>query len=108
MNILYRAHFGRMIGKDGLVTQEQVNNFLEHFVSPRFSGFTYIPVQGYWQGKPENSFILEFLCDSDKSQELELIATEYCKLFKQDAVLWYKTEIGAMEFTTSKTLVAFS
>ena len=108
MEILYRAHFGRTIGKNGYVTDEVLKSFLRDNVSPRFKGFTFIPVNGYWEGNPESSFILEFITSADKGPLVQTISEEYCEQFSQDAVLWYATEAKNVTFANAnaKEMVA--
>lgn len=68
------------------VPEEWKDRFLT-FVSKKLEAFTVLTGQGYWQGAPEPSLILEYIDDKDKSNLLKGIALVAKEMFNQEAVL---------------------
>jgi len=61
-------------------------------VSKHFQGFTVFNAIGYWQGKKEQSLIIEVLASSKAQSKIESIA-RYIKVHnKQEAVLIVKLD----------------
>jgi len=101
MDILYRGHFGRAIGTNGdSVSDEQLNDFLKEIVSTKFRGFSLMHLDGYWNGQADKSFVLEIITSEDNAPFITAIASAYCSLFSQDAVLFYSTPVSGMQFVT--------
>lgn len=91
-----RLFFGRAIGSDGRVTDEQWSTFVREVVEPRFSdGFTIYAAHGQWRGGSEDSFVLEVIHADDPRADrlLAEIAEEYKRRFHQEAVLRVKTRV---------------
>lgn len=62
-------------------------------VSRYFDGFTLIPCLGYWQGKPENTIIIEIIAENAMPQ-IRAIAKEIRTANKQQSVLISWSQIG--------------
>jgi len=77
---------------DGLISE-----FLSDLVSPRFPGFTVLHGQGYWQGKPENCFVVVILHEDKPTDNnmLNDIIGYYKKTYYQDTVLRVDSEVNA-------------
>ncbi len=84
---------GRESGPD--VTMKHIRAFLAICVTPRFSGFTVYDTVRYWEGKPENSVILEILHDQGALEKnyIQNIARTYCYMFDRDCVLKVEREV---------------
>lgn len=89
-------YFGRTIGINGFVTDEQWESFVHDRIAPRFpAGFSIIDVAGRWKCVQSGQVIEEqtklvVLChhktNNDDRQLLSII-TEYKNLFEQDSVM---------------------
>ncbi len=84
---------GRKKGSD--ITMKHIVAFLQICVTPRFSGFTVYDTVGYWEGKPDNSIVLEILHDQGalERNHIQNIARTYCYMFDQDSVLKVEREV---------------
>lgn len=90
-----RLYFGRAIPGDSTVSEAEWTTFLQDVVTPRFpEGLTIWRAQGQWQGGNgsvvrEDVFVLEIFHDGDARSKaaLQLIAEEYKRRFRQEAVL---------------------
>lgn len=86
--ILSKLYLGRNIDKTGLtVTDDWLDRFLRDQVSPLFPGFTVIHAEGYWNGEPEKTTILEILHEPGDAFKVATIADHYKYLFHQESVL---------------------
>ncbi|HYC62850.1 MAG TPA: DUF3574 domain-containing protein [Thermoanaerobaculia bacterium] len=85
-----RLFCGLSIPGGGVVTQGDLDTFLEEVVEPRFpQGFTVWRARGHWRGGNEEVMVLEVIHpisarDDDAVAE---IADEYRRRFQQEAVL---------------------
>ena len=71
------------------VTGREIADFLSDVVSPRFPGFTVLHGQGYWEGKPENSFVVVIISggySGDLQKRIKEIIDYYKKTYYQDSV----------------------
>jgi hypothetical protein len=95
---LYKVYCGRDVpsapGECRTITDEEVTNFLDTHVHPKFDGFTINHVSGAWKGKRERTVVLEFLVDVDFVVNIEhipldvqVVANTWKKLFDQDSVM---------------------
>lgn len=87
----------------------EVKKWIKEKVAPKLLNFTIIPTQGFWDGKFENSLILEIIKTGEYTfpknlyeELLEDICTDYCTEFKQEAVLLTKTENTEIKLYGSK------
>ena len=69
------------------VSDSALAYFLENTVTPYFQGFTVVHAEGFWQGKPEKTAILEIIHEERESFKVANIAEEYRAFFCQDSVL---------------------
>ncbi len=95
-----RLFCGRSIPDGGEVTDADVEEFLDEFVTPRFpEGFTSWTAIGNWRGEEEKTLVLEFLhpYGRDFDQKVREIAEEYRRRFRQQAVMRV-TSPALMEF----------
>lgn len=96
-------YFGRTIGTDGFVTDEQWETFVNEHIVPRFpAGFSIIDITGRWKCVQSEQVIKEqtklvVLChhktDNDDRHLLNII-TEYKNLFDQDSVMLVEYKIS--------------
>lgn len=84
-----RLFCGRSIPGGGEVTDDEVRQFLDEFVTPRFPGFTSWTAIGSWQGEEEKTLVLEFIHPYGRGYEEKVreIAEEYRRRFRQQAVM---------------------
>jgi len=78
------------------ITGEQIDKFLSDIVSPLFPGFTVLRGVGYWQGEPEDCFVVVIIHEStnaDYEALLEIIRY-YKRTFYQESVLRVDSNIG--------------
>lgn len=93
-----RLFCGRSIPGGGEVTDGEVQQFLDEFVTPRFPGFTSWTAIGSWQGEEERTLVLEFIHPYGRGydEKVREIAEEYRRRFRQQAVMRV-TEPALME-----------
>ena len=76
-----------------LYTEDKNRKEIEKIVSKYFDGFTVFTAKGYWEGKSENSLVIEILIEQHFFGE-HLIIYEICKEIKalndQESVLVVK------------------
>ncbi len=96
---LFRMYFGRNIGDDSRVTLPAVESFLQTHIAPVFSGFTVYDGIGYWEGKPEDCFIVEIIHESNAASQCSIakICEAYKEQFDQESVLVTRQPVD-MEF----------
>lgn len=90
-----RLFFGRNIPSGGTVSDSAWSVFLAEVVTPRFpAGFTTWRSEGQWQGSDgaigrEMGFVFEVEHPPGQPPDsvFEAIAAEYCRRFRQEAVL---------------------
>lgn len=85
-----RLFCGRSIPGGGEVTEAEIDQFVEQVVAPRFpEGFTMWTATGSWDGKEEQTLVLEFLHPYGRryDDEVREIADEYRRRFRQESVL---------------------
>ena len=90
-----RMFFGRNIPGGGTVSDSAWNAFLAEVVTPRFpAGFTVFRAEGQWRGadgaiEREASVVFEVHHPKGLPPDsvFAAIATEYCRRFRQEAVL---------------------
>lgn len=99
---LYRLYFGTNIGLDKVIPADELNLFIESTVSKFFPfGCTILRGTGQWLGETgivkEGNWILEiFSMTPDETEEkLFKISELYKFMFKQEAVLFMKSEVLA-------------
>ena len=88
--LVERLYCGLAIPGGGTVSESELKTFLDEVVSPRFpDGFTVYRVDGVFKGEHEPSFVIEIIHGpgSRFEREVEEIAEEYRKRFRQIAVL---------------------
>ena len=85
-----RLFCGLSIPGGGVVSQQDLDAFINEIVEPRFpQGFTIWRAQGRWRGGSEEVMVLEIIHplgmrDDDAMRE---IADEYRRRFRQEAVM---------------------
>jgi hypothetical protein len=85
-----RLFCGLSIPGGGIVSQQELDAFINEIVEPRFPrGFTIWRAQGRWRGGSEEVMVLEIIHplgmrDDDAMRE---IADEYRRRFRQEAVM---------------------
>jgi hypothetical protein len=90
-----RLFFGRNIPSGGMVSDSAWSAFLEEVVTPRFpDGFSVTRSEGQWRGadgvivrEPGFIFEVEHPPGIPPDSVFEAIAIEYCRRFRQEAVL---------------------
>jgi hypothetical protein len=89
MDTLYRVYLGRNIGDFGHVSDADLKRFLGETVAKSFQGFSVASIQGYWNGKPEESAVIEIAADGTRETDAKVgrIAEEYCQAFNQESVM---------------------
>ena len=70
-----------------LITEDKNREGIVAIVSAVFDGFTLIETHGYWQGKPENSLIIEIDGPRVTGTQLNSIAEHICILNDQQCVM---------------------
>lgn len=107
----FSISFGADIQGQSTVDAIAFQGFLADIVTPRFPAFTLIEASGYWQGKPEQTRILEIivpLVDGATSYKTRLtvhkIARAYAIRFRQDCVLVTEQEVESA-FVEQPTLL---
>ena len=87
--MLYRYYIGSNNQTGELEARRAIK-----IVSQSFQGFTAYNAMGYWNGKSENSLILEI--ETTELEKLKAIAKQLCQELKQEAV--GLAEVGKMDF----------
>lgn len=82
----YRLYLGRE-SQHRIITPFHVASWAIETVDPLFDAYTVIEAHGVWKGQSERATILEFVVDSDQLPAIEHLASDYARVFKQDAVL---------------------
>lgn len=85
-----RLFCGRSISGGGVVTDAQIETFLDEVVEPRFpDGFTVWQARGQWRGGSEETLVLEIVHADEPSLDTAVreIAAEYRRRFRQETVL---------------------
>ena len=79
------------------VQKYEIDEFLSDIVSPRFPGFTVFHGQGYWQGKPEDSFVVVILGDDTEHthDSINDIINYYKRTYYQDSVGHVNYDVNA-------------
>lgn len=88
-------YFGRNRPGDGTVGDEEWQEFLDRFVTPRFpAGLTVVEATGQWKGQSgvverERSEVVTLLHSGDAAARRSVaeVAAEYKRRFRQEAVL---------------------
>ena len=75
------------------ICTENVNqDKIAKIVGKKFDAFNLVTGTGFWKGQKENSLTIEIVGDEIKVEDINQIASEIKKVFKQDAVLVQKIE----------------
>jgi hypothetical protein len=85
-----RLFCGLEIPGGGTVSEAELKQFLDEVVVPKFpDGFTVYRAEGVFQREHEPSVIIEIIHDPDEriTRDVEEIAQEYRRRFRQTAVL---------------------
>ncbi len=85
-----RLFCGLEIPGGGMVSEAELQQFFDEVVVPKFpDGFTVYRAEGVFQRDHEPSVIIEIIHDPDQriSRDVEEIAQEYRRRFRQTAVL---------------------
>jgi Protein of unknown function (DUF3574) len=85
-----RLFCGRSIPGGGEVSDAEIEMFVDEVVTPRFpEGFTMWTATGSWEGKEEQTLVLEFLHPYGRrfDDEVREIAEEYRRRFRQESVM---------------------
>lgn len=89
--MLYRFYIGSNNATGELETVKAIK-----LISKYFQGFTAYNALGYWEGKPENSLIVEVADKEERREMMQLLAKKLCQELQQQAV--GLAEVGNMEF----------
>ncbi len=77
---------------------EKTNIDLNPTINKYFDGYAIIDAQGYWQGIPERSVIIEIVTDDlrgvQEEKKITLLATDIKYVNKQESVLIQAIEEG--------------
>ena len=85
-----KLYCGRSRADGSLILLRDVLAFIQAEVATQYEAFTLTHATGYWNGKPEETFVLEFITDTTKFPidfRPKQIAQAYKKQFNQEAVL---------------------
>ena len=88
--LIERLYCGLAIPGGGVVSEAELRTFLDEVVVPRFpDGFTVYRADGVFKGGHEQSFVIEIIHGPGSAfeREVEEIAEEYRRRFRQTAVL---------------------
>ena len=88
--VVDRLYCGLSIPGGGVVTEGEVETFLDEVVEPRFpQGFTVWRARGEWRGGTEQTLVLELVHPKEERLDAAVrdIAEEYRRRFRQEAVL---------------------
>ena len=90
-------YFGRDIGKEGYVTDEQWLDFVIDVISMKFDGFTILDGIGVWKGASEECKVVVFLHvgTGDTRANIDNIREEYRQRFGQKEVLRVDIDVSA-------------
>jgi len=73
-----------------IYTEDKNRSVIFSLCSDTFDSFTVIPALGYWQGKPEDSLVIEV--ETEDEIAMQKLAVAIRKANQQDAVLVSKVE----------------
>ena len=98
-------YFGRRIGTEGMVTDEEWSAFVDSVVTPRFpDGLTVMEASGQWRGEngvlvrePSKLIVLLHPGRPEHDRAIREIIDHYKRRFTQEAVLRVTTT-AAVEF----------
>ena len=91
-----KLYCGRSRADGSLILLRDVLSFIQAEVVTQYETFTLTYATGYWDGKQEETFILEFITDTTTKREdfrPKQIAQAYKTQFNQDAVLMTSQDI---------------
>jgi hypothetical protein len=76
------------------VSDEEWRVFVDEVISPRFPGFTDWMAEGHWKTERERTHIVQILHKRRGGEERKVaeIIAEYKRRFRQESVLWVRTE----------------
>jgi hypothetical protein len=85
----FRLYGGLSEPNGTLIPHTQLDNFIENKIAPKIEAFTVLDTIGYWRGKREPGYILEFIQNDTPEfrATLKTIAAEINSTFHQEAVL---------------------
>jgi hypothetical protein len=92
-----RLFCGLAIPGGGTVSEQELRTFVDEVVIPRFpEGFTVYRVEGVYRGGRENTIVIEIVHKPQVhlERQVEEIAEEYRKRFRQTSVLRVTTPAG--------------
>lgn len=97
-------YFGRTIGTDGFVTDEQWENFVNKYIIPRFpTGFSIVDIAGRWKSPDgiiisEQSKILILVHDNtnENDEKIKEVIRQYKSQFSQDSVMLVEYEVNVI------------
>lgn len=76
------------------VADAEWHAFVEEVITPRFPGFTEWVAEGHWQGAVERTHVVQIIHKRRMGEEHKVaeIVAEYKRRFRQESVLWVRTE----------------
>lgn len=80
-----------------LYTEQQTETQLLPLISALFSGATIYPARGLWQGKAEDSTVIEVLGSHEDRAKVFLLARNIREAFAQTAVLVTIQQVSTYE-----------
>jgi hypothetical protein len=94
MQHVYRLYVGAD-NKTGIVNEAKALELVSAF----FVGFTVTRAQGYWDGKPEASLIIEIASEANAEGTIRALSQGIAHALEQEAVM-YTAEVKSVEFVT--------
>ena len=77
---------GRAIGRDGYVSDADLDSWVRDVVAPALESFTLTSATGYWRGQRETTAVVEYVGAPEAAAMLRALATDYKARFRQEAV----------------------
>ena|ERR1700727_2211280 len=96
MTTQYKIYCGRNIRNEEIVSDAELNGFINEVVFMLFDSFSVSNIHGYWKGQSEDTVVFEIISDTYSAPvRIQTIAEKYKLRFDQDSVLVTKTQVEA-------------
>ncbi len=97
----FELYLGRHKPDGFLVSPAQFRQFLTETADKTLTGYTVLSARGYWEGEPEESFLLTYLGEAWDDPVVRSIGAAYCRQFTQHSVYFTAQPLAAATLLTA-------